>query len=119
MPNSSRWLSPLILVAALAMAGPLLGEQATEPAARNAGEYGITVDAGSTEEPAPADEQARGKTGSRPTPQVTATRQGRVLELNYDLSGANLRDYAAREAAPQFVVTKAGREIGTGSLEYG
>lgn len=58
--------------------------------------------------------------GASETPQVTATRWGRLLKLSYD---ARSGGYASRESAratpPQFVVYEGDRQVASGSFEYG
>jgi hypothetical protein len=58
------------------------------------------------------------------TSTVTAQRRGRVLKLDYALVGADAADgwqYSSRDrsAPPRFTIYQGGREIGSGTFEYG
>jgi len=61
------------------------------------------------------------KVGAPLTPKVSATRQGRLIEIDYELLDACGRSYSARRRAnpPTFAVFKDGQEIGSGTFEYG
>jgi hypothetical protein len=61
------------------------------------------------------------RVGAPLTPQVKATRRGRVLELDYQLVDAAGRSYSntLRSDPPQFAVYQDGRPIGSGTFEYG
>jgi len=52
---------------------------------------------------------------------VKAARQGRVLALNYELSGIGGETYARddRSNPPTFTVYKGGKKIASGTFEYG
>ncbi len=60
------------------------------------------------------------------TPQVQVTRAGRLLNLDYQLVDASgrsradeLRQQQQRNTPPRFTVWQGGREIGSGTFEYG
>ena len=57
------------------------------------------------------------------TPHVEATRCGRVLKLDYRLEGPGQEratvDARDRSSPPKFTVCQDGREIGSGTFEYG
>ena len=61
------------------------------------------------------------KVGAALTPKVKATRQGRILKLDFEMLDGDGRRYTGSDRAnpPQFTVSKDGREIGSGSFEYG
>lgn len=65
------------------------------------------------------------RAGAPLSPTVRVTRQGRYLQLNYELIDAAGRSYLqsnrgpARSPAPRFSVWVDGREIGSGSFRYG
>lgn len=61
------------------------------------------------------------KSTAKLTPTVEASRQGRTLELDYELLDAGGRDISSRDYGdrPEFVIYKNGRQIGSGTFEYG
>ncbi|NQT12567.1 MAG: hypothetical protein HQ582_07460 [Planctomycetes bacterium] len=68
------------------------------------------------------DKPCRLQAGAPLTPEVTFTRSGKILTLDYRLLDAAGRDYrpsGGSLAPPRFVVYQGEREIGSGSFEYG
>jgi hypothetical protein len=56
------------------------------------------------------------------TPRLEVTRMGRLLALDYRLldgSGTNQVNRDQQPNPPQFIVSQSGREIGSGTFEYG
>jgi hypothetical protein len=53
--------------------------------------------------------------------QVTATRQGRIIVLSYELKGVDGNDYypAKRDIKPRFTVYTDGRMLGSEDFQYG
>jgi hypothetical protein len=70
-----------------------------------------------------ADKPRRLRVGPPLTPSVEATRQGRFLNLQYQLLDATGNTFAPGEpddrSPPKFVVRQGGQEIGSGQFEYG
>jgi len=67
------------------------------------------------------DEPHELQVGAPLNPNAKVTRQGRLLELDYQLLDASGHNYTNqdRENPPRFTVHKNGQEIGSGSFEYG
>ena len=61
------------------------------------------------------------RAGSPLTPRVDATREGRILKLDYRLVDDAGRRYrrAGRESPPGFTVYKNGKEVASDAFEYG
>lgn len=66
-------------------------------------------------------EPCRIKIGGPLVPKVTVKRRGKLLELNYELTDAGSRPYTDQQpmAPPWFTVYQDGRELGSGTFEYG
>lgn len=67
------------------------------------------------------DEPHELQVGAPLNPSAKVTRQGRLLELDYQLLDVSGHSYTNqdRENPPRFTVHKNGQEIGSGSFEYG
>ena len=69
----------------------------------------------------PAAGSADLKSGTSLTPTVEVVRRGRLLVMDCELRNGAGGEYphADRSNPPQFTIYKDGREIGSGSFEYG
>jgi hypothetical protein len=68
------------------------------------------------------DEPGQLQAGAPLESELTFTRSGKILMLDYKLLDAAGRDFSRSGAAlgpPRFVVYKGDREIGSGTFEYG
>jgi hypothetical protein len=97
------------------------------------GEYRVqqvTIQGGYTGRAAPgetgwflvtSDQPHRLRVGAPLTPQVTGTRRGTVLSLDYELRDDGGLRYTppANTPPPRFTIRQHGREVGSGSFEYG
>ena len=68
-----------------------------------------------------ADKPCHLKVGAPLTPNVEVSRQGRILQLSYELLDANGREYVGsdRSDPPRFTVYSGDRVVGSGDFEYG